>query len=483
MDSVKGEFSISEKQHDAFARFSGDFNPIHVDPIYARRLPFGGVVVHGVHSLLRSLDAVFSTMAPGYSRLTELTASFPGAVQLGESLQFRAESSADNRFKIVVSRGGKRVVIVTFRSSDDPHPSDGDEVVDRPPPVELPELLAFPPEYVSGEVSLFTDRGLGGQLFPSLDRTLARVQFAQILATTRIVGMRCPGLNSLFVGLRLEFGVAGILSGSSSVRYATAHIDERYRRARISVTGHGLEGELDTFFRVGPVEQPSFADVRRAVRPDEFAQQRALVVGGTRGVGEVTAKLLAAGGADVLLTYMNGIQGAERIRKEIIDSGGKCKIESFDATQAARDTARIVDAGWLPTHLYFFASPRIARNESGAWNDALFESYNEFYVAGFRSVVEKLAETTEHIGGRLSVFFPSSVYVETPQKGFAEYAASKSAGEAACSELGARFDNVSFASPRLPRMRTDQTSGLLIGDVEEPLAVMVACLCGARPLD
>ena len=40
----------------AFAKLSGDYNPLHLDPVLARRLIFGHQVVHGVHALLWSLD-------------------------------------------------------------------------------------------------------------------------------------------------------------------------------------------------------------------------------------------------------------------------------------------------------------------------------------------------------------------------------------------------------------------------------------------
>ena len=56
MTNVTGTFSITWQQNDAFAQVSGDYNPLHVDPVHARRLQFGHPVIHGVHHFLRTWD-------------------------------------------------------------------------------------------------------------------------------------------------------------------------------------------------------------------------------------------------------------------------------------------------------------------------------------------------------------------------------------------------------------------------------------------
>ena len=43
---------LTRTQVVQYAGASGDFNPLHVDPVAARRALYGEVVVHGVHSLL-----------------------------------------------------------------------------------------------------------------------------------------------------------------------------------------------------------------------------------------------------------------------------------------------------------------------------------------------------------------------------------------------------------------------------------------------
>src|SRR5437763_8771087 len=49
-------FGASDQNH--FASLSGDFNPIHVDAIAARRTQAGAAVVHGVHAALWALETV-----------------------------------------------------------------------------------------------------------------------------------------------------------------------------------------------------------------------------------------------------------------------------------------------------------------------------------------------------------------------------------------------------------------------------------------
>ena len=53
-------WSISDAERAAFADLSGDHNPIHTDPVAARRLHGGRMLVHGAHLLLCALDQAVS---------------------------------------------------------------------------------------------------------------------------------------------------------------------------------------------------------------------------------------------------------------------------------------------------------------------------------------------------------------------------------------------------------------------------------------
>ncbi len=69
---------VSDDDIKAFARISGDHNPIHMNEEYAKGTMFGGRIAHGM--LAASLiSAVLGTRLPG-----------PGAIYLSQKLRFLA---------------------------------------------------------------------------------------------------------------------------------------------------------------------------------------------------------------------------------------------------------------------------------------------------------------------------------------------------------------------------------------------------------
>src|ERR1700722_13254833 len=79
---------FSEADQARFALLSGDYNPMHMDPIAARRSPAGAQVVHGVHTLLWLLDSV-AVRHPDIQVAGSLKALFPRMVYLGDIVEAR----------------------------------------------------------------------------------------------------------------------------------------------------------------------------------------------------------------------------------------------------------------------------------------------------------------------------------------------------------------------------------------------------------
>ncbi|HOX33130.1 MAG TPA: MaoC family dehydratase [Spirochaetales bacterium] len=70
--------TVTESDIAAFAGFSGDFNPVHIDEDYAKGTMFKGRIAHGMLSAA-FISTVFGTRLPG-----------PGCIYVAQSLKFKA---------------------------------------------------------------------------------------------------------------------------------------------------------------------------------------------------------------------------------------------------------------------------------------------------------------------------------------------------------------------------------------------------------
>jgi len=449
-------FTLEDQR--AFAQLSGDANPLHLDPVAARRTPFGATVVHGVHAALWILDAVCEARARPLA-LFSLRVVWRQPIRVGEPVRLTL-AGGEGSIRASGEVDGRRVLalIATLASASAP----------ARPTAELPaaaaalacrDLSFAEAAACEGALPLALDPEALAALLPAAARWLDPVQTAELLAATAVVGMVCPGLRSTFVELNLH---AAAEAGPLALRYRVARAEPRYAAIQLAVDGPTLAGVAKTLYRPPPQVQADLPALAPLVVPGEFAGQRALVVGGSRGLGEVTVKLLAAGGADVVLTYHQGEADARRVAAEI----GSRAI-AFDCT------APPADLGFLPTHLYYFATPPITVGDLHAFSGAAFTRYCRYYVDGFAHSARAAHAAA---GGPLEVFYPSTVYLDEPRPGMAEYCAAKAAGETLARHLEAMLPRTRCHCPRLPRLRTDQTLGFLGERAPEPQQVILSAL-------
>ena len=168
---------------------------------------------------------------------------------------------------------------------------------------------------------------------------------------------RFTRLSKFISGLMRTQRLSCLITSRSSIR-ATAS-------SMMGIASPNVTGVVTAFFRPPPYNQISSGALQDIVDGREFAGQRALVIGGSRGLGEVTAKLLSAGGADVKLTYHQGAADARRVVAEITSSGGHAGCVPLDVLDHAASIDDVLDRQWTPTHLYYLASPFIARGRNG----------------------------------------------------------------------------------------------------------------------
>jgi NAD(P)-dependent dehydrogenase (short-subunit alcohol dehydrogenase family) len=204
------------------------------------------------------------------------------------------------------------------------------------------------------------------------------------------------------------------------------------------------------------------------VTSGEFRGTRALVVGGSRGLGEITAKLLAAGGSDVAITYSVGAQDAQTVSREIIGFGGRCLALHYDVRRDA--LTQLSQMNLSPTHVFYFATPHIAGNKALGFDLDRFREFEAFYLVGFYALVRACLERRPE---GIQAFYPSTTFISERPGAMTEYAMVKAAGELLCADIVRFTPNVTIVSRRLPRLPTDQTGSIAQELLADPIETLL----------
>jgi 3-hydroxybutyryl-CoA dehydratase len=90
-DSAQISKTITEFDIELFARATGDFNPIHLDQVYAEQTSFKGRIAHGLLSV-GLLSAVLGNILPGYGTIyLSQEVKFLAPVRIGDTLTAQVE--------------------------------------------------------------------------------------------------------------------------------------------------------------------------------------------------------------------------------------------------------------------------------------------------------------------------------------------------------------------------------------------------------
>jgi acyl dehydratase len=87
---------LTQAMVDAYARASGDFNPIHIDPDFARTTPMGGTIAHGMLVLASISEMMTATFGESWVSAGKLDVRFRAPARPGDTVTARAEPSGEH---------------------------------------------------------------------------------------------------------------------------------------------------------------------------------------------------------------------------------------------------------------------------------------------------------------------------------------------------------------------------------------------------
>jgi hypothetical protein len=438
-------FSMKDQRN--FSKLSGDFNPIHIDEVASKKMIFGGPIVHGLHLVLWAVENLATRIHEPF-QLEFLKVIFRNPAMVGEKMRCEIEFKDLN--SIIFIKNDYHICVEIKLSWN--------KNINQSPLKHLPVNYSVVPislelndlEKMIGEFKAITNN-CNIQNKDFLNNALkyfSNDQFNFLSSLSRLVGMHCPGQQSIFSEILIKNFEPDVVN---NFHYKVSGVNKKFNLVEIELFSESLQkiGDLKTFYRPKKIEQSSFKYLKKLVQSNEFLGQNALVIGGSKGLGEITTKLLCAGGAKVMFTYFSDISCAQMIKSDIESAGSEVSFQKLDVENA--DSCIHSDF----THLYYFATPRIIPGKMNKFNNNLFNRYLKYYVEGFVRIFFMIQ------GSNLKkVFYPSTIFIDKLDDKFVEYTAAKIAGESVIEHLNCFHQTLKFYKPRLDKFLTDQTNSI-----------------------
>jgi hypothetical protein len=447
------DYSFTQSNQLEFARLSGDWNPIHMDPVFARRTIYGQVV-HGMHIFLVALDTYLKD--PANPTPSKVYVSFLSPLNLNQSISVEI-GYRDQETLLEVKNNGQTVTFIRLTIDTELKPFEIENLknIDFKVDSDVPHERIFGDlKNVSCKIDFFGNTKNVKDSFQWCVQRLGVARVKGLMGLSKFVGMEYPGLHSLFAGFELCFSQPN----SETLHFRTERYSIPRAPVKFSFSGVGLEGSLDAFLRPPPYRQDDISAISHLVTQAEFSDQRALIIGGSRGLGELAAKVIASGGGRVDITYALGELDAQNVSHQINElKVGVCSAHRLNFKEAYEDRLKILIDRLRPTHIYYFASPQIKANKALKIDKQLYDEYMTFYAKIFGYLCQLVSKRAD-----VRVFYPSTVYICQNDQTFREYIAAKRAGEKLCEKFNARSERSQFIWKRLPKLQTDQTQSFIL---------------------
>ncbi len=447
-----------------FGIWSSDFNPLHVDPEVARQTFFGRTVVHGILSVVRTLNG-FRRQSPQTdefqeSRLRSLDVEFRGAAFPDVEYEVSQVSSGRNgdaptgeksaRLSLELRGADSREVVLTLAGSSQDvqvpfadlnwvalySQNPGDSSVRRLAPVER------------GSDELATGFEIGGVWHADTpiadylaDGLLGPTEARVLGLTSYLIGMELPGLRSLFSRLSLNFTGSSVGGESQSdplvYRLRVVRYDARFRilDLRLEVATRNSQliawGELRSYVRFSPVrcdlgELNSYL----AEESENLQGKVALVCGGSRGLGAELTAGLALAGCQVHASHRGQTADLEIFRQALTQRGLNVAFHQGDVGDPEWCAAVVADIVARSGRLDLLVLNACAPPGTVRVNSVNEPEFAAYVLENLRLASVPLSASLPALSSaRGAVVAISSSFVDETPPGFSHYVALKQAVE------------------------------------------------------
>jgi acyl dehydratase/NADP-dependent 3-hydroxy acid dehydrogenase YdfG len=425
-----------------FAKTSRDFNKIHTDKVFARKLIFGEQIVHGINILLTAL----SYLKEKNFKISNICCNFLNPVFLNSKVDFFKTHKNNNIIiHVKIENELKSVFTLSKKTKVNEIKDIRTKKIKKINLKENIKLINNTLDFKS--FNLKTNEIKIPKKFSNLLKILNKTQIQEILSISFFVGMICPGKYSLISSIDIN-----LHSGRKTCRDVSFKVkkkDNRFNRFEIHFSNN-IYGKVFAFSYKVPSQKKMSFFKKRINKNISLYKKNSLIIGGSRGLGEDTSKILASAGSNIILTYLIGKQDAKKIKNEIeSETNVKCKTLKLDLSNNSflKKIRKLKEIDFL----FYFATIKIASNKS--FNYELYKKYKRIYCLNFLKICKILNQISNR---KINVFFPSTIFINEKHNKYSEYIRAKKDSEKVIKKINKNLKKIKVISVRLPVMNTSQ---------------------------
>jgi NAD(P)-dependent dehydrogenase (short-subunit alcohol dehydrogenase family)/acyl dehydratase len=454
---VPSTFRLTHEHLHRFAEASGDRNPLHIDPDYARRTPFGRCISHGALVAIAALGAADAQALRG---LRSLVIQFKQPVFPDEASAVSLVETSEEKTRIEVTGRGRLAAAISFTSDGAEVPVHAFSTHEQLPQRDSPRHYTFE-ELAKPDVSVREPYGCRLDVLTSLAAELGAGAVPDgvliwLAGASYTIGMLLPGRDALFVGARIV-GSPAVEPGTLTASIGAA--DDRTGlmsvEASLDQTDPGARMTLHAFLRP-PIPAPDRSSIGHYLPPSkELSGQNVLIVGASRGLGAAVCGAFATQGAAVWAAFARSAEEAEGLRAEFgIEQVRPIQFDAEDAEESRRAFEKLrAEAGTLDGVVLCAAPPLYET----AIHPAASEEMLRFLHASLAMSLVPLAEALQLLRAEGWLVIVSSSALDDPPDAWPHYVVAKAALEGLAAYC-ARRTEARVLVVRAPKMWTDSTN-------------------------
>lgn len=240
---------ITEQSHARFAALSGDLNPIHADSLAAALMEPGALLAYGMDIVLWAMESlVAERQFP--SSAARLRARFVKWVYLQDEVSLCAgQVMREGLQAFELSVKDAPVATLEIFSGERQRSDETDRQTSDPVRRVRPREISLEQMQSIEGVAALADPPEAASMYPVLARTLGASAITELAACSYVIGMEAPGLYSMSMRYDLQLTGTPLDAQSKGLHYKVVAVDDRFRKAKIAVTGTHIQGTLEAFVR------------------------------------------------------------------------------------------------------------------------------------------------------------------------------------------------------------------------------------------